>query len=85
MTGLLPVSDNKIGLDYKITRMLNGSLLDPVDAHFFWNGTFSNAEKQALLLNPIEQPQLPLAGGTTSCGWISSPIYPTTSFISATA
>ncbi|HEV1285815.1 MAG TPA: asparagine synthase C-terminal domain-containing protein, partial [Bryobacteraceae bacterium] len=32
---------------------------DPVDAHFFWNGTFSNAEKRELLLDPIEQPPLP--------------------------
>lgn len=47
-TGLLPVSDRKIGLDYKVTRMLKGGLLDPVEAHFFWNGTFSNAEKRAL-------------------------------------
>jgi asparagine synthase (glutamine-hydrolysing) len=61
-TRLLPVSDNKIGLDYKITRMLNGSLLDPVDAHFFWNGTFSSAEKRELLLDPTEQASLPLPG-----------------------
>jgi asparagine synthase (glutamine-hydrolysing) len=40
--------------------MLNGSLLDPVDAHFFWNGTFSNAEKRELLLDPMEQ--APLTG-----------------------
>ena len=58
MTRFLPVSDNKIGLDYKITRMLNGSLLDPVDAHFFWNGTFNTTEKRQLLLDPIEQPPL---------------------------
>jgi asparagine synthase (glutamine-hydrolysing) len=62
MTSLLPVSDNKIGLNYKITRMLNGSLLDPVEAHFFWNGTFSSAEKRELLLDPTEQPRLPLPG-----------------------
>jgi asparagine synthase (glutamine-hydrolysing) len=62
MTHLLPVSDHKIGLDYKITRMLNGSLLDPVDAHFFWNGTFSNAEKRELLLDPMEQPSFALPG-----------------------
>jgi asparagine synthase (glutamine-hydrolysing) len=61
LTRFLPVSDNKIGLDYKITRMLNGSLLDPVDAHFFWNGTFSKAEKGDLLLDPFNQP--PLQGG----------------------
>ena len=40
MTGLLPVSDNKIGLDYKITRMLNGSLLDPVGRAFFLERDF---------------------------------------------
>ena len=38
----LPVSDEKIGLDYKITRMLEGSLLDPVKAHLYWNGTFGS-------------------------------------------
>jgi asparagine synthase (glutamine-hydrolysing) len=46
----LPVSDEKIGLDYKIQRMLQGSFLDPADAHLFWNGTFSQAEKKRLHL-----------------------------------
>jgi asparagine synthase (glutamine-hydrolysing) len=63
-TALLPVSDKKIGLDYKITRMLQGSLLDPVDAHFFWNGTFSPEEKRALLLDPVSQRPLSLPGGS---------------------
>ena len=48
MTRLLPVSDEKIGWDYKITRMLQGSLLDPVDAHLFWNGTFTERRKARL-------------------------------------
>jgi asparagine synthase (glutamine-hydrolysing) len=48
MTHLLPVSDEKIGLDYKITRMLKGSLLNPVEAHLFWNGTFANGDKLRL-------------------------------------
>lgn len=48
---LLPVSDEKIGLDYKITRMLEGSVLDPVEAHLFWNGTFS-PESRRQLFNP---------------------------------
>lgn len=54
----LPVSDEKIGLDYKITRMLEGSLLDPVDAHLYWNGTFpdraasSQIGRRDLLANP---------------------------------
>lgn len=45
----LPVSDEKIGLDYKITRMLDGALLDPVEAHFFWNGTFTRAQVRELV------------------------------------
>ncbi|HEV2202103.1 MAG TPA: asparagine synthase (glutamine-hydrolyzing) [Bryobacteraceae bacterium] len=49
---LLPVSDEKIGLDYKITRMLEGSLLDPVDAHMYWNGTFGERARRELLANP---------------------------------
>jgi asparagine synthase (glutamine-hydrolysing) len=66
-TKLLPVSDEKIGFDYKLTRMLQGSVLDPVEAHHFWNGTFSPASRR-LLLNiearrtmqagePLELPQ----------------------------
>jgi len=45
---LLPVSNDKIGLDYKIIRLLQGSLLNPVEAHFFWNGTFSRGQQKDL-------------------------------------
>ena len=37
----MPVSDDKISLEYKLKRWLEGSQLDPDEAHFFWNGTFS--------------------------------------------
>ena len=58
----LPVSDQKIGLDYKVTRMLEGSLLDPVAAHFFWNGTFSPDERRSLTNLPAAPPlELPSA------------------------
>ena len=50
MARKLPVSDEKIGLDYKVQRMLSGSLLSAADAHFYWNGTFSDAEKKKLHL-----------------------------------
>jgi asparagine synthase (glutamine-hydrolysing) len=46
----LPVSNEKIGFDYKVQRMLEGSFLDPGAAHLFWNGTFSEAEKKKLHL-----------------------------------
>ena len=49
LTRLLPVSNDKIGLDYKITRLLQGALLEPIEAHFYWNGTFGEAERRALL------------------------------------
>ncbi|MDQ1469075.1 MAG: hypothetical protein QOJ99_555, partial [Bryobacterales bacterium] len=46
---VLPVSDAKIGFEYKVKRWLEGSLLHPDEAHLFWNGSFSRAQKQALL------------------------------------
>ncbi|MEO8128526.1 MAG: asparagine synthase (glutamine-hydrolyzing) [Bryobacteraceae bacterium] len=44
-----PASDEKISLEYKVKRMLEGSLLPPEQAHFFWNGTFSEAARQQLM------------------------------------
>jgi asparagine synthase (glutamine-hydrolysing) len=44
----LPVSDEKIGLEYKVKRWLEGSLLHPDEAHFFWNGAFSNAQRKRI-------------------------------------
>lgn len=44
----LPVSDEKIGFEYKVKRFLQGSLLSPEAAHVFWNGTFSEEEKRDL-------------------------------------
>jgi asparagine synthase (glutamine-hydrolysing) len=44
----LPVSDEKIGLEYKIKRFLAGALLARDEAHFYWNGTFSSAEQREL-------------------------------------
>ena len=48
-----PVSDEKIGLEYKVKRLLEGSLLPPEESHVFWNGTFSAAEKAALVREPL--------------------------------
>ena len=46
----LRASDEKIGLEYKIQRLLEGSFLKPAEAHLFWNGTFSEAQKKHLHL-----------------------------------
>ncbi len=45
-----PVSDEKISFEYKVKRMLEGSLLGPEQAHLFWNGTFSEPARQGLVL-----------------------------------
>jgi asparagine synthase (glutamine-hydrolysing) len=45
---MLPVSDEKISFEYKLKRFLRGSLLSPEFAHVYWNGTFSESEKQEL-------------------------------------
>lgn len=42
----IPVSDEKIGFEYKVKRFLEGSLLPPEEAHVFWNGTFTESEKR---------------------------------------
>ena len=44
-----PVSDDKISFEYKLRRLLEGSLMSTSRAHVYWNGTFSDTEKQALL------------------------------------
>lgn len=44
----IPISDEKIGLEYKIKRFLSGALLAADDAHFYWNGTFSREEQKEL-------------------------------------
>jgi len=44
----MPVSDDKISLEYKLKRWLEGSCLDPDEAHFFWNGTFSNEQRRQI-------------------------------------
>jgi asparagine synthase (glutamine-hydrolysing) len=51
-----PVSDDKISLEYKLKRFLRGSLLSEEDAHVFWNGTFSPADKDALLQPHARRP-----------------------------
>ena len=47
-----PVSDEKIGFDYKLKRFLAGCQMSEARAHVYWNGTFSEAEKASLLSAP---------------------------------
>ncbi len=45
----MKASDKKIGLEYKLQRFLEGSLMDSRFAHLFWNGTFSASQREQLL------------------------------------
>jgi len=44
-----PASDEKISFEYRLKRFLEGSLMAPDRAHVYWNGTFSEAQKAALV------------------------------------
>ena len=51
--GHWPVSDEKISLEYKVKRFLEGSLMAPERAHVYWNGTFSEAQKRGLVTTKL--------------------------------
>jgi asparagine synthase (glutamine-hydrolysing) len=48
-----PVSDEKIGFEYKAKRMLEGSLMPPGRAHVYWNGTFADEGRSAIVNGPL--------------------------------
>ena len=58
----LPVSDEKIGFEYKVKRFLGGSLLPADEAHFYWNGTFSQSEQRKLGLKSATETLAGLCG-----------------------
>jgi asparagine synthase (glutamine-hydrolysing) len=58
----LPVSDDKISLEYKLKRFVEGCLMAPERAHIYWNGTFADADKRSLLNQPLPQSLAGLLG-----------------------
>jgi asparagine synthase (glutamine-hydrolysing) len=52
LLNLWPGSNEKISIEYKVKRLLQGTLLPAEEAHVYWNGTFSEAEKSSLLKEP---------------------------------
>ncbi|MBK5291225.1 MAG: asparagine synthase (glutamine-hydrolyzing) [Acidobacteriia bacterium] len=77
----LPVSDEKISFEYKLKRFLAGSLLEPTEAHLFWNGACSKAERASLLgvENPASPaslwPELPAVGGVNQFLYLDQLLY----------
>ena len=48
-----PVSDEKIGFEYMLKRFLEGCRMPADRAHVWWNGTFSEEQKRALMAVPL--------------------------------
>jgi asparagine synthase (glutamine-hydrolysing) len=44
-----PVSNDKIGFEYKLKRFLEGCLMSPARAHAHWSGTFNDRERRELV------------------------------------
>jgi asparagine synthase (glutamine-hydrolysing) len=55
----LPVSEDKISREYMVKRFLEGSFLSPYGAHCFWNGAFSEQQKQELCAFERKSPWRP--------------------------
>ncbi|WP_051669992.1 asparagine synthase (glutamine-hydrolyzing) [Bryobacter aggregatus] len=70
LANLYPASNDKISLEYKAKRFLEGSLQSREDAHLYWNGTNSLAEKRAIAPGMAHRPasdlyrRLPTESGT---------------------
>ena len=52
-----PVSNEKISFEYRCKRFLEGCRMAPDRAHIYWNGTFSEAQKAALLRSELRLPR----------------------------
>jgi asparagine synthase (glutamine-hydrolysing) len=48
-----PASNDRISFEYKLKRLLQGSLMAPERAHVYWNGTFSDEDKMSLMRVPL--------------------------------
>jgi asparagine synthase (glutamine-hydrolysing) len=64
----LPVSDEKIGFEYKAKRFLEGCALPPERAHVHWNGAFSEAEKRRLIRVPLPAALSEILRGLAAAG-----------------
>jgi asparagine synthase (glutamine-hydrolysing) len=58
-----PASNEKISFEYKVKRLLQGSLLPAEQAHIYWNGTFSESEKAGLINVPLPGSMIDILAG----------------------
>lgn len=50
----LPVSHRKVSFDYKAKRFVDGALLPPLEAHYWWKVLFTEDAKAALYANGMD-------------------------------
>ena len=69
------MSDDKVSLEYKAKRFLEGSLLSPDEAHCYWNGAFAPAQRrglyQAAECNGLADLFRVLPAGADNCGYVN--------------
>ncbi len=71
-----PVSDDKISLEYQLKRFFKGSLMSSDRAHVYWNGTFSEAEKPALLRSELPPALHRILGELRDCSKTNDDLAP---------
>jgi asparagine synthase (glutamine-hydrolysing) len=71
-----PVSDEKIGLDYKVKRLFEGSLMSPERAHVYWNGTFADQDRSALLVEALPKTLAQILGELPSLPKVDDDLAP---------
>ena len=48
-----PVSNDKIGFEYKLKRFLEGCAMPPARAHVYWSGTFDDQHRRSLVQSTL--------------------------------
>jgi asparagine synthase (glutamine-hydrolysing) len=71
-----PVSDEKIGFEYKVKRMLEGSLLPPERAHAYWNGTFTEEDLGEIVSQPLPSVLGPILGQLSNLDKVEDDLAP---------
>ena len=63
-----PVSNDKIGFEYKVKRFLEGCRMPAARAHTYWSGTFNEREKSALVQTALPSAFESVLGELASAG-----------------
>jgi asparagine synthase (glutamine-hydrolysing) len=71
-----PVSDEKIGFDYKVKRLFEGSFMSPERAHVYWNGTFADEDLRTIAKTPLPDTLAQILGQLPSLPKVNDDLAP---------